>query len=392
MNNDTGASKTSDEHTLVFHLSALPALEATMGVPVARSAVEALGRGLPALSAHLLTDEKERETLAGLPPGLWATRYRSAPRESGAQAEKQDAIHIAATRLGMEWAKEIFGGATARFVRLRVVLLPGHPPALDIPCLLENAPASADPAAEHALGELLEHGGLRTFLQPIVAFPAGGIIGYEALARGPADSPIERADQLFGTAAGMGCTHELELACAWQALRWLEGARRERRLPEDHWLAINLSATSLADDELRRALARPGVVVEITEHLPLDNARALLPLIAELRARGARLALDDTGCGFADQRAAETLRPDFVKLCITIIRSVGRGSADVLSDLAATIAHLRELGIGILAEGVETQAEAEQLSRFDIDYAQGWLYGKPQAADTLLAGELKTED
>ncbi|MDR1849747.1 MAG: EAL domain-containing protein, partial [Zoogloeaceae bacterium] len=90
--------------------------------------------------------------------------------------------------------------------------------------------------------------------------------------------------------------------------------------------------------------------------------------------------LDDTGCGFADWQAAETLRPDFVKLCITIIRSVGRGSEEVLADLREVISRLHQAHIKVLAEGVENEREAGLLAQFDIDYAQGWLYGKPYPA------------
>ncbi|MDR1349600.1 MAG: EAL domain-containing protein [Zoogloeaceae bacterium] len=372
---------TFEAYTLVFHLRGLSALEVTMGAAVTRSALNALQTGLSALEAAVLRDEAQVLPLSGLPRGAWGARYQSPARAADAQAEKQTAIHLAATQLGMELAKQVFGSATAAFARLHVALLPGHPDVETLPALAEKASPPEDVAAERALQQVLAHHTTRTFLQPVVGFPDAPLLGFEALTRGPEGSLVEQADQLFGVAARMGQSRELEIVCAWQALRWVE------RLPAHQWLSINLSALSLTDEKLRRVLARPGIVVELTEHLPLNNARSLLPLIAELRAGGARLALDDTGCGFADLQAIEVLRPDFIKLCITVVRSVKRDPAQVLRDLKATIAHLRALGVGVLAEGVESEDEARLLATLDIDYAQGWLYGKPQPAACFFGAD-----
>jgi len=370
----------SANQTLVFHLSALPRLEAAMGASVVRSTLAALDKEIRALTGRILRDEQNLAAVSDLPPGFWAFRYCATLRDAGTQTEKHHAILTAARQLGMEAAQAVFGGATARFVSLVVALLPQSCEAKDIPALLEKIPSCAELPEQKAIEDILAQGGLRTLLQPIVRFPDGATIGYEALSRGPVGSPVEFADKLFATAASMGRAIELEKACAWQALDWLNRARGENKIPAQHWLTVNLSGRSLADDRLRQALARPDVVVEITEHLPLDDARDLLPLIDELRGKGAQLALDDTGCGFADWQTAETLRPDFVKLCITIIRSVGRGSEEVLDDLGEVIARLQEARIKVLAEGVENEREAGLLAQFPIDYAQGWLYGKPYPA------------
>jgi EAL domain-containing protein (putative c-di-GMP-specific phosphodiesterase class I) len=367
-------------HTLVFCLSGLDRLEATMGCAATQSRIDALSQGIDALSAEVLRDEVAGDVPDGLPRGVWAIRFSSPARAADAQADKLDAIHMAATTLGMELAGEVFGAATARLAGLRVARLPGAPAAGELAAfLLDTPPAAEDIVAERALSEALARQTLRTVLQPIVSFPAGEILGYEALTRGPAGSPVERADRLFATAARCGLTARVEIACAWAALQWAD------RLPESKWLSINTSPLSLADGALRQALSRPDIVVEITEHLPLTDARGLLPWLAPMRTRGAWLSLDDTGCGYTDMQAAQALRPDFVKLCITIIKSVTRNPESVLGGLKETIARLKALGIGVLAEGVETPREAELLSALDIDYAQGWLYGKPRPAEEVLS-------
>jgi EAL domain-containing protein (putative c-di-GMP-specific phosphodiesterase class I) len=326
----------------------------------------------------VLRDETPQAFTGDLPRGVWAVRFSSPPRAADAQADKLDAIQTAATALGLELANEVFGAATARLAGLRVACVSGAPKAGELTALLKLPPSAEDIIAEQVLREALEGQTLRTFLQPIVSFPAGEILGYEALTRGPAGSSIERADRLFGTATRCGLTAKTEIACARAALQWAD------RLPSSKWMSINISPLSLTDETLQRELSRPDIVVEMTEHLPLTDARGLLPWLAPMRARGAWLSLDDTGCGYTDMQAAQALRPDFVKLCITIIKSVARDPGGVLAELRETITQLKALGIGVLAEGVETQREAELLSTLDIDYAQGWLYGKPQPAAEVL--------
>ena len=387
--NLSNASPDAGAYTLVFGLNGLDRLEAVMGAVATASALEAMQTGIHAIVYRIF----EAEGCGGLtdasatdPPGVWRAFGRdfSAYEHLESPEERREVVRVAATQLAGELAREIFGSATARLVRLRVVILSGEVGAEEAKNALNALDAAlpaaqADPA-ETLLPELLESGGLRTFLQPLVHFPEGRRIGYEALSRGPAGSALERADQLFDTAARMGLTRALEIACAKAALPWAA------RLPAGQWLSINLSSLSLEDAALRRALARPGIIVELTEHLPLGEAREILRLLNELRAGGAQFALDDTGCGFFDLEIAQILKPDFIKLCITIIRSVGRHPESMRRELAKSIAQMQKLGVRVLAEGVENAQEAELLSGLGIDYAQGWHYGRPQIAEEALAG------
>jgi EAL domain-containing protein (putative c-di-GMP-specific phosphodiesterase class I) len=195
-------------------------------------------------------------------------------------------------------------------------------------------------------------------------------VGYEALSRGPQGSALEMANALFGAGERFNLTVELELACARQA------ASLAAKLHEGCWLSINLGLAALATPGAVESLARPGIVLEITEDLPLDRAQAHASFFAKARSLGARLALDDTGCGFADMEAARSIRPDIAKLCITVTRNANRSPAH-LTEISRTVAELRSVGAEVLAEGVETEEQATALTEAGARLAQGWHFGRP---------------
>lgn len=222
------------------------------------------------------------------------------------------------------------------------------------------------------------------YLQPIVSLPEGKIVGYESLSRCPAKDSIYSADHLFGTAAHFGLREELEMVCMSRALEWLE------RLPDPLWLSINLSPDLIASPRfgdlmnaspLRNRLHR--VMIEITEHIPVPKAGEMLGAIRDLEARGVRFALDDTGCGFADIETVEALRPRIVKLCITVVRRIGRHPR-MQEDIRSIVDRVRGLGGEVLGEGVERAEQVDILNASGVRYAQGFFFGKPRPADEVL--------
>lgn len=359
-------------HVLYVDIHGLSDLRAAMGGTVAARALSELHERLPQVLGPVLDRLGGFDPLTASRPGRWCVSVACADDEA------EEVTRQAAQRLVHDLATEIFGTATGALAQVRTDVTRRQPGNLDD--LLDNHAAQV-PAEETCrlraqLQDLLDQGGLRTFLQPIVSFPEGRVVGYEALTRGPVGHPLERADLLFGAAARTGLSHDLECACARLALPWLD------TLPAGLWLTVNASVPVLLDAEMRQVLARPGVVVEITEHLPIAP-EGLLPALDELRQGGARIALDDTGCGFADTAAAELVRPSVVKLCITVIRGAGRDPS-ILPELQATVRAFQSLGCQVLAEGVEDRIQADALDGLGINLAQGWLYGRPRpAADCL---------
>lgn len=226
-------------------------------------------------------------------------------------------------------------------------------------------------AVTHELDTILQTRAIRTFLQPLVRMSDRAIVGYEALVRGPQGSLLERADKLFNAARATGRAVELELLCAELALE-----RTRERLPAGRFLTINLGPDALLRADRLHLTDRAGLLFELTEHLPLRRTEGLIEAVAHLRAQGIGLALDDTGCGFANLDTVRLLQPEIVKLCITVVRNADKGEP-YAAAIAATADRLRELRCRVLAEGVETETQHTALSGCAIELAQGWLYAKP---------------
>jgi EAL domain-containing protein (putative c-di-GMP-specific phosphodiesterase class I) len=144
--------------------------------------------------------------------------------------------------------------------------------------------------------------------------------------------------------------------------------------------------TVALEEELREAgLSLDAVTVEITEEVLLDRVSpALLDGLAALRGRGARLALDDFGTGHSGLSHLLRLPIDVLKLDRAFIRGLGRdGRAREI--VRATVAMAEGLGMGVVAEGVETEGQGAMARALGCVAAQGYLFGGPMAEPELLA-------
>jgi len=179
-------------------------------------------------------------------------------------------------------------------------------------------------------------------------------------------------------AADVGLLEELELAAIREAVARLE------LLPSPTYLSLNLSpATARSADFEASLLGLPGerTVLEITEHARVPDYLALRQALAHFRAGGVRLAIDDAGAGFASLRHILHLEPDIIKLDISITRNVDADRSR--RALAAALASFgEEMGIELVAEGIETQAELEALRALGVGHGQGYFIGRPAAQPT----------
>jgi len=216
--------------------------------------------------------------------------------------------------------------------------------------------------------------------QPIVALANHCTVGYEALTR--FDDGL-RAEAVFRDAALAGIGLELEAVTLDAAIR------AARRLPSDAYLDVNVSPELiLAEEPLRSILASAGhnVVLEITEHTAIADYRRLR--LALERLPRVRLAIDDAGAGYSSLRHIAELSPFAVKLDRSLVRGIDADSAR--RSLVAGMVHFAEEAECILvAEGIETHAEAAALTTLGVRFGQGYLLGRatrtPRRSGTAIA-------
>jgi EAL domain-containing protein (putative c-di-GMP-specific phosphodiesterase class I) len=218
---------------------------------------------------------------------------------------------------------------------------------------------------------------VRLECQPIVHAEDGRLHAYEALVR--SDEPVFPSPSvLLGAAEALGRLTELGAAIRGAAARLLES----NVLADDLLLFVNLHPHDLADDGLvdpEAPLTRfaPRVVLEITERARLDDVTRITERMRQLRALGYRIALDDLGAGYAGLTSFTALSPDVVKLDMGLVRGLDQ---DLMKQkLVGSMTRLcRELGILVVAEGIETEAEHAAALAARCDLLQGYLFGRPR--------------
>ena len=236
------------------------------------------------------------------------------------------------------------------------------------------------------------------FYQPIVAADTFEVVGYEALARGPQDSPLHAARTLFATAGGLGELPALERVCWTTAL--LNATRHGLWRRPGALLFLNLSPDRIADPEFLdfagRLVRDAGVpvhrvVVEVTEQSRLRSDAGFLRALMKYRELGFQIALDDVGTGYSDLQVLAEVRPDFLKVALELVRGVHAhtGRRQVVGSLIA-LGHA--MGATVIVEGVETAEELAAVRALGADCVQGHLVARPSAGlaavslpDTLAA-------
>lgn len=217
------------------------------------------------------------------------------------------------------------------------------------------------------LDGLAAAGGPRMVFQPVVALADGSVVGHEALSRFPTGDPAE----WFATARSAGLEEDLELTAVRSALARLDDV--------PGFLAVNVSARTAGLPALGRVVGGcdpARVVLELTEHTPVDDYAALRRTLAPLRRAGVRIAVDDVGAGFASMRHVLELVPDVLKLDISLVRNIATDSSR--QALAASmLAFADKTGAQVVAEGIETADELDYLRTMGVGLGQGYHLGRP---------------
>jgi diguanylate cyclase (GGDEF)-like protein/PAS domain S-box-containing protein len=220
---------------------------------------------------------------------------------------------------------------------------------------------------------LADPDGITMVFQPIMDLRTGRVAGYESLSRFNRE-PRRAPDLWFAQAHRCGLGYALEAKAVLSALAWAESR------PAGTYLTFNLSPSSLLSDEVMRVLPErlDGLVIEITENELVSGDPAILKALASLRARGARLAVDDTGAGYAGLTHVMRLQPDVIKLDRALTTGVDLDPAKA-PLISSFVRYARDIDAAVCAEGVETLAELERLADLDVAYGQGYGIARPSA-------------
>ena len=220
--------------------------------------------------------------------------------------------------------------------------------------------------------------------QPVMEVATGRVAGFEALARFA--PPYARPPLLWFAQA-----HRCGLGPALEA-RAIDAALAVPDRPAGTFISLNVSPAALLSPEVKAALPfdLEGVAIELTEHEAFDEDVALELELAVLRERGARIALDDAGAGYAGLQQLIRLRPDIVKVDRSLVAGIHRDSSkrallEALARFAGTT------GAAVCAEGVEEAAELRALIGLDVTYAQGYALARPGAAWPAIPAEVAAE-
>nr|WP_306805890.1 EAL domain-containing protein [Caballeronia sp. BR00000012568055] len=231
--------------------------------------------------------------------------------------------------------------------------------------------------------EVIDGIALSTHLQPIYSLPHQREVGYEALLRGTsADGATITPFDLFGRAIISGRLAELDRMSHHTHLR-----NAAPRLPDAQWLFVNINpstftdpgyATRLASLARDAGLTPERLVIEVLESGGsdvIDLARAT----RAYRAQGFLVAVDDFGAGHSNIDRLLTLKPDIVKLDRSLVKAQSRGHLrDALMPRLVDLLH--EAGMFVVAEGIETSDDLMLAARSNVDFVQGFLFGKPAAS------------
>jgi len=246
---------------------------------------------------------------------------------------------------------------------------------------------------ERDLHHALERDELVLHYQPVMDIPSGRVTGFEALLRW--DHPawgLVSPLTFIPVAEETGLIVDIGSWALGEACRQMQRWRSELPDGENMTMAVNVSARQLRNNgivgRVQRALFESGLprgalTLELTESTLMDDPTGAPEVLGRLKALGIELAIDDFGTGYSSLAYLRGFPVDVVKIDRAFVMNVdGPDSADA-TLVAAIVAMAEALGIATIAEGVESETQAERLVELGCALAQGFLYSRPQPAQLI---------
>ncbi len=235
---------------------------------------------------------------------------------------------------------------------------------------------------EHTFNSIIQEKNLVVYFQPIVATNSQSIFGYETLIRGPVNSPFYSSSKLFEAACQQGGLVELELLCRELSIRQF----KKLKLPGKLFLKVDPEVIFQPNFRSEKTLALlqkndldpSKVVIELTEHRPLENYEAVRNALKHYKKMGFEIAMNDLGSGYSGLRMWYELRPDYIKIDRHFISNID--SDTVKQHFVHSIKNIaHELDCKVIAKGIESEKEFHFLGKMEMPFCQGDYLGQPAA-------------
>ncbi|MFD1737753.1 EAL domain-containing protein [Bacillus salitolerans] len=224
--------------------------------------------------------------------------------------------------------------------------------------------------------------------QPIIDVSSNQIKAWEILSRGPKGTSLESPLQLFSVARQTNRLFNLEMIVLEQAFEQII------KTGCPHLVFINLTPISLGNPEILKSMKKLltkyrqvdpyKIILEITERDSIQGYKHFVENIQSLRSMGFRIAVDDTGAGYASLHTISEVLPDIIKIDRSVIQNIDTCTVKE-SMLKGLLLIAKETGSIVVAEGIEKEGEASVLSRNNVDLAQGYFYAKPDALPSMVS-------
>ncbi len=232
----------------------------------------------------------------------------------------------------------------------------------------------------YTMTQIINSKDIRLLAQPIFDVATREIKAYEVLTRGPAGTEMENPLRLFSVARQTGLLYDLEIIVLEKTLQQisLNGSSQN--------VFINFTPMTVGNPRFLKEMKNllgiysyvlpSQIVIEITERDSIEGIDHLLSNIRELRKMGLRIAVDDTGAGYASFHTINELMPDIIKIDRSVIHNIDNSPVKE-SMLKGLLLIAKETGSIVVAEGIESEKEAMVLSKNKVELAQGYYYARP---------------
>ncbi|MFL0197245.1 GGDEF domain-containing protein [Clostridium sp. WILCCON 0269] len=242
------------------------------------------------------------------------------------------------------------------------------------------------------LKNIIKNKDISTVYQPIVSLSNGKIIGYEALSRGPADSPLQNPDKLFKAAQVHNKTWELEQLCRTKAIE------RAVNIEKNTYLFINVDPHIFKDEKFKKGFTKEFlaqhntspdcIIFEITEKTCIEDYKSFKQALKNYVDQGYKIAIDDIGSGYSGLKMLNETKPHFIKIDMDLIRNINEDSFK--QSLIECFVKLSETtNMKLIAEGIETKEELKTLISLGVFAGQGFLIGRPAATFLDISNSVK---